>query len=148
MCAWSLAGNLLNKVYAHRGAPIWSVDVTEHSKEIFTGGADGSVYVWSTRGCNNTKLISLPSGDKCNVPKYVSYLSSGTILIFNEKGTLLCYNKEELTPKATLYLEKYSTYCIMQVSPSRSFVALASREGETTIYEGSTNIFSQWKTVD
>lgn len=136
MCTWSLSGNLLNKVYAHHGAPIWSIDTCEDNENIFTGGADGSVYVWPATCCNSPKIISLPSNDAHNIPKYISYLSSGTILIFNEKGTLLCYNKEEVMPRETLYLEKYCSYCIMQVSLCRSFVALASREGYVTIYNG------------
>ncbi|XP_019886764.2 WD repeat-containing protein 6 [Ooceraea biroi] len=136
MCTWSLTGELLNKVHAHRGAPIWSIDITENGEKIFTGGADGSVCAWPTMCCrNNPKIISLSSNDKCNVPKYISYLSSGTILIFNDTGTLLCYDKEATVPKASLHLEKYCAYCIMQVSPCRSFVALASREGEVTIYK-------------
>jgi len=139
MCTWSLTGNLLNKVYVHQvyKASIWSVDVTKHSETIFTGGSDGSVYVWSTHCCNDPKIISLFNNDKCNVPRYISYLNSGTILIFNEKGMLLCYNKHETMPKMSLYLEKYCTYCIMQVSPCRSFVAIASKKGEIAIYEGT-----------
>lgn len=135
MCMWSLSGNLLNKIYAHHGAPIWSIDISKDNEDIFTGGADGSVYVWPSACCNTPKIISLPSNDKRNIPKYISYMNSGAILIFNEKGILLYYNKEETMPKDSLYLEKYCSYCIMQVSPCRSFVAFASREGYVTIYQ-------------
>ncbi|XP_032663397.1 WD repeat-containing protein 6 isoform X2 [Odontomachus brunneus] len=139
MCTWSLSGNLLNKTYAHHGAPIWSIDTSADNKNIFTGGADGAVCVWPSTCYNSPKTISLTSNNTHNIPKYISYLSSGTILIFNEKGTLFCYNKNEATPKDSLYLEKYCSYCIMQVSPCRSFVAFASRDGYVTLYKDIIN---------
>ncbi|XP_014467979.1 PREDICTED: WD repeat-containing protein 6 isoform X2 [Dinoponera quadriceps] len=135
ICTWSLSGNLLNKVYAHHGAPIWSIDTSEDDKNIFTGGADGAVCVWPTACYNSPKIISLASDNTHDIPKYISYLNSGTILIFNEKGTLFCYNKDETTPKDSLYLEKYCNYCIMKVSSCRSFVAFASRDGYVTLYK-------------
>ncbi|XP_011143279.1 WD repeat-containing protein 6 isoform X2 [Harpegnathos saltator] len=140
VCTWSLSGNLLNKVYAHHGAPIWSIDMCKDNKNIFTGGADGAVCVWPSTCCtNNPKIISLPNDNMHNIPKYVSYLNSGTILIFNEKGTLFCYNKNETISKDSLYLDRYCSYCIMQVSPCRFFVAFASRDGYVTLYKEIIN---------
>lgn len=134
MCMWSLSGNLLNKVFAHHGAPIWSIDISENNENIFTGGADGSVYVWPIAYLDSPKLISLSNNNNMhNIPKYIFFLNSGTILIFNEKGTLLCYNKKETI---SLYLKNYCNYCIMQVSPCRCFVAFASKEGQVAIYKG------------
>lgn len=139
MCVWSLSGNLLNKVYAHHGAPIWSIDVSGNNENIFTGGADGSVYVWPVACYNCPKLIaSSDNNNTHSTPKCVSFLSGGTILILDEKGTLLCRNKREST--VSLYLENYRDYCIMQVSPCRTFVAFASRQGHVAIYRGTNTV--------
>lgn len=139
MCTWSLSGHLLNKV--HHGAPIWSIDISKDNKRIFTGGADGSVYMWQTTRHINPKIIFLPSNDTHNNPKCISYLRNGTLLIFDERGTLFCYDKEKiLRTKYSLCSEVHRSYYIMQVSSNRSFVAFASREGYITIYRG-TNIY-------
>ncbi|KAM0729073.1 tRNA (34-2'-O)-methyltransferase regulator WDR6 [Formica fusca] len=133
MCTWSLSGNLLNKV--HHGAPIWSIDISKDNKRIFTGGADGSVYMWQTTRHINPKIISLPSNDTHNNPKCISYLRNGTLLVFDESGMLFCYDKEQiLRTKYSLNSEIHRSYYIMQVSSNRSFVAFASREGYVTIY--------------
>lgn len=137
MCTWSLSGNLLNKV--HHGAPIWSIDISKDNKKIFTGGADGSVYMWQTIRHINPKIISLPSNDTHNNPKCISYLRNGTLLIFNESGMLFCYDKGKMHTKYSLCSETHCNYYIMQISPNRSSVAFASREGYVTIYQG-TNI--------
>lgn len=139
MCTWSLSGNLLNK--AHHGASIWSIDISKDNKKIFTGGADGSVYMWPTARQINPKIISISTNDTHNNPKCISYLKNGTLLIFDENGMLFCYDKEKtLHTKYSLCTEIHRSYYIMQVSSTRSFVAFASREGYVTIYRG-TNIY-------
>lgn len=123
--------------------------IKDDNQEIYTGGDDGSVYVWRQSCTHSTNLRKIMSTcpNSCDVynnnnnnPKYISFLNSGRILVFNEKrATLVCYDKEELiVPNELLYLDKYhsSSYCIMQVSPCRSFVAFASKEGYLTIYKG------------
>lgn len=126
---------MLHKVYGHHGAPIWCIDISNDNRNVLTGGADGSVYAWPVASCNSSE-ISLPYDDMRNIPKHISYLSSGTILLFDEKGTLLYYNRGDKTPSDSLYLEKYRSYCIMQVSPCRSSIAIASIEGYVIIYKG------------
>jgi len=97
------------------------------------GGGDGSVYMQPFENYKSPETIFL-SGDTCNFPKYICYLHDGAILVFTELGTLQYYNKEMMY-KNTIYLTKDSYY-IMQVSPNRSLVALASRKGYVIIYEG------------
>ncbi|KYN30635.1 WD repeat-containing protein 6 [Trachymyrmex septentrionalis] len=131
ICTWSLSGNLLNKAYYK--APIWSIDVSEDNI-VYVGGGDGSVHMQPFEHYKSLETIFLSSGnDTCNFPKYVSYLHDGTILVFTELGTLLHYNKEMML-KNTIYLTK-EHYYIMQVSPNRNFVALASRDGYAIVYE-------------
>lgn len=132
VCTWSLSGNLLNKAYYK--APIWSIDVSEDNLMIYVGGGDGSVYTQSFESYKSLETIFLPGSGTCNFPKYVSYLHDGSILVFSELGTLLHYNKE-MVHKNIIYLGK-DCYYIMQVSPNRRFVALASRDGYVIIYKG------------
>nr|XP_050850545.1 WD repeat-containing protein 6 isoform X1 [Vespula vulgaris] len=138
ICIWSLNGTLLNKLFAHHGAPIWSIDISEDNKTIFTGGADGAVHIWPfiSAPSNNLQIISLFKTD--HVPKYISYLNSGTLLIFHEGGMLTCYNNA-LVLRESLYLERYSTYCIMQISSCRRYISFASRDGYITIYTEINN---------
>lgn len=128
-------GILLNKLFAHHGAPIWSIDISEDNKTIFTGGADGAVHIWPfiSTPRQNLQILSLFKTD--HVPKYVCYLNSGTLLIFHEGGMLTCYNNT-LVLRESLYLERYSTYCIMQISSCRCYISFASRDGYITIYKG------------
>nr|KAF7427407.1 hypothetical protein H0235_007101 [Vespula pensylvanica] len=138
ICIWSLNGTLLNKLFAHHGAPIWSIDISEDNKTIFTGGADGAVHIWPfiSAPSNNLQIISLFKTD--HVPKYISYLNSGTLLIFHEGGMLTCYDNA-LVLRESLYLERYSTYCIMQISSCRRYISFASRDGYITIYTEINN---------
>lgn len=139
MCTWTLSGNLLNRVY-HR-APMWSIDISKDCKRIFTGGADGSVCTWQTRRRIYPNVITLPHKVALSTPKFISCLRNGTLLILNESGMLFVYDKKNMLFSKcflTISLETRSHY-IMQVSPCRSFVAFASRDGYVTIYQG-TNI--------
>ncbi|CAK9796955.1 WD repeat-containing protein 6 [Anthophora plagiata] len=135
MCTWSLDGKLLNKIYAHHGAVIWSIDASDDDKRIFTGGADGAVHAWPFINNYIEKAILLPKRHTYTLPKYVCYLSSGNVLVFNENGVLFIFNRLCNDPQETLYLERYSTYCVMEVSLCRSFVCFASRDGYVTIYK-------------
>lgn len=130
VCTWSLSGNLLNKAYYK--ASIWSIDISEDNTTIYVGGGDGSIYTQPFESYKSPETIFLSSNDTCNFPKYISYLHDGSILVFTELGILLHYNKE-MVHKNTIYLAK-DRYYIMQVSPNRSFIALASREGYLIIY--------------
>ncbi|XP_071571195.1 tRNA (34-2'-O)-methyltransferase regulator WDR6-like isoform X1 [Temnothorax nylanderi] len=133
VCTWSLSGDLLNKTYYK--APIWSIDVSEDYTMVYVGGGDGSVYMQPLENYKSPETISLSSNDTRNFPKYISYLHDGAIVVFTELGTLLHYNKE-MMHKNTIDLTK-DRYYIMQVSPDRKLVALASRDGYIVIYEGS-----------
>ncbi|XP_076618371.1 tRNA (34-2'-O)-methyltransferase regulator WDR6-like isoform X1 [Colletes latitarsis] len=134
MCTWSLDGKLLSKISAHHGAALWSIDVSNDSKNVFTGGADGAVYVWPLVNDYTQSPILLPINHTCNLPKYVSYLNNN-YLVFNENGNLCIINKLHNNPIQLMYLERYSAYCIMEVSLCRSYVCFGSIDGYVTIYK-------------
>ncbi|XP_031827082.1 tRNA (34-2'-O)-methyltransferase regulator WDR6 isoform X2 [Nomia melanderi] len=135
ICMWSLEGELLNKICAHHGAAIWSIDISDDNKYIFTGGADGAVHTWSLVNSYIQRVIMLPKNLSCISPKYVRYLYNSNFSIFNEDGNLFVMNKLHSDPIESLYLEKYSTYCIMEVSLCRSYICFASRDGYVTLYK-------------
>ncbi|XP_072762395.1 tRNA (34-2'-O)-methyltransferase regulator WDR6-like [Anoplolepis gracilipes] len=144
ICTWSLSGALLNKV--HHRAPIWSIDISKDGQRIFTGAADGSVYVWKTIHHANPKFICPPNDEFFN-PKYISYLRNGTILIFDERRILFCYDKGKVMERE--YYKICSNYYIMQVSPNRSFVAFASTTGYVSICQANfDNGFISWITEE
>ncbi|XP_012532224.1 WD repeat-containing protein 6 isoform X2 [Monomorium pharaonis] len=141
VCTWSLSGNLLNKAYYKPS--IWSIDVSEDNMTIYVGGSDGAVYMQPFEHYKNLETIFLPVNDTCNFPKYISYLHDGTIIVFTELGTLLHYNTE-MVKKNTIYLLN-DGYYIMQVSPSRNLVALASKEGYIITYKVYLETLQQYQ---
>ncbi|KAL6261293.1 hypothetical protein P5V15_008815 [Pogonomyrmex californicus] len=145
ICTWSPSGNVLNKAYYR--APIWSIDMSKDNM-IYAGGGDGSVHIQPFGSCKRPETIILP-GNTCDFPRYISYLHDGTILVFTELGTLLHYD-EEMMYKSTIYLTE-NRYYIMQVSPNRCFVALASREGYIMIckeYLGTLRQYEKGKIMN
>lgn len=90
------------------------------------------------------RTVLLPEGQQCALPKYVCHLSSGNLLIFNEDGHLFVFNRFHDNPYIvqSIYLVRYSMYCIMEVSVCRSYVCFASRDGYVTIYKGKTSYLS------
>ncbi|XP_076278928.1 trafficking protein particle complex subunit 31 isoform X2 [Lasioglossum baleicum] len=137
MCIWSLNGKLLHKICAHHGAAIWSIDTSADDKYVFTGGADGAVHIWLLDNNYTQKVFSIPKRFSCTSPKYVCYLNNGNFLVFNEDGNLFVVNKLHNDLIESLYLEKYSSYCVMEVSLCRSFVCFASRDGYVAIYKAT-----------
>ncbi|XP_012154196.1 tRNA (34-2'-O)-methyltransferase regulator WDR6 isoform X6 [Megachile rotundata] len=135
MCTWSLDGKLINKICAHHGAAIWSIDISSDNKSIFTGGADGAVHAWPFPSDYIQPITLVPRQHISILPKYNCYLKSGNFLIFNENGILYIYDRWQSNPKEFLYLERFNTYCIMQVSLCHSYVCFASKDGYIAIYK-------------
>ncbi|XP_015592338.1 WD repeat-containing protein 6 [Cephus cinctus] len=134
ICVWSTDGKLLNKIEAHPGACIWSIDITEDNNTIITGGGDGAIYQWPLEH-NNVEVDIVLKYDKTRIPKHVGFLNSGTILIFIEGRMLLYRNKADDYPRQFINVPKYSSYCVMQLSPSREYVALASKDGFLNLHK-------------
>ncbi|XP_034944143.1 WD repeat-containing protein 6 isoform X2 [Chelonus insularis] len=137
VCIWSMDGNLCDKILAHNGATIWSIEVSNDNCYVFTGGADDGVYSWSL--LSNQMEMSLMSAlelEEKKIPKYVQYLKSGKILIFVENGELFTYNAalKELI-KNHINLSKYKNYCLMQICPNRTKIVFASNDGHLDIFE-------------
>ncbi|KAF7987520.1 hypothetical protein HCN44_003282 [Aphidius gifuensis] len=138
ICIWSLDGKLCNKIIAHGGATIWSIDVSDDRSTIFTGGGDGAVNSWPLNTGDKSELIPYLSYDN-KTPKYVNYLASGNLIVFIDGGKLLTYNSNNLMPNLTINLTRYESYCLMQLSPNRKLIGFASKNGDLTIYQEILN---------
>ncbi|XP_053970887.1 WD repeat-containing protein 6 [Hylaeus volcanicus] len=139
ICNWSLDGKLLNKICAHHGAAIWSIDISDDNKNVYTGGADGAVYTWSLVDNYFQRAVLLPT-NHTSLPKYVSYLNNDKLLVFNEDGNLFIVNRLHSNLIQSLYLERYSTYCVMEVSLCRCYICFASKDGYVTIYKEAESV--------
>lgn len=142
ICIWSLDGQLCNKIIAHGGATIWSIDVSQDETTIFTGGADGAVNSWPFNSGEKSELtpwLSYPN----RTPKFVNYLDSGSPIVFIDGGELLTYDPGNSEVKSQILLTRYESYCIMQLSPSRKLIAFASKSGDLTVYQEINN--NEWK---
>lgn len=140
MCIWALNGQLLDKVEIHNGSEIWSLDVSENNEKIFTGGADGAVNVWSFKSSNLSEKRLVYSSDQNRNPKFVFYTDFRSLLIFMDGGNLIYYCQRAKTIVNSLNLSRFSSHCVMQISPDRRKVALGSKEGYLEIYEGEKKL--------
>ncbi|XP_063987430.1 tRNA (34-2'-O)-methyltransferase regulator WDR6 [Diachasmimorpha longicaudata] len=142
ICVWSLTGVLRTKIMAHGGAPIWSIETSPDQSTILTGGGDGGVNIWRTTSLNPPSLIPLLTYET-KTPKFVSYLNSGALVVFLDGGDLLLYDvpnqrQGSPSPQALMNLPRLKSYCLMQTSPDRKKIALASQDGHLIIYEAKT----------
>ncbi|CAG5103493.1 Similar to Wdr6: WD repeat-containing protein 6 (Mus musculus) [Cotesia congregata] len=129
---WTLEGEVCNKIIAHEGSAVWTLEVSKDKSTIFTGGANGGVNCWPLNKPTPELLPKLSFTDK-QIPKYLSYLHCGTLVIFVDNGQLLTYDRE-LAPKDSIILPRYKSYCLMQVSPNRKLIAFASKDGHVDLF--------------
>ncbi|KAH0550310.1 WD repeat-containing protein 6 [Cotesia glomerata] len=129
---WTLEGEVCNKIIAHEGSAVWTLEVSKDKSTIFTGGANGGVNCWPLNKPTTELLPKLSFTDK-QIPKYLSYLHCGTLVIFVDNGQLLTYDRE-LAPKDSIILPRYKSYCLMQVSPNRKLIAFASKDGYVDLF--------------
>ena len=139
MCLWNLSGDLLHKIEAHQGAPIWCIDMSEDDI-VFTGGADGSVNSWPFTSIKNYILDNIILEDnKDLIPKHVTFGSSSDILIYTnseDNRKILHFSNYNYNLVNSYSLPEYaSTYCIMELSPDKQYIALASIKGDITLYK-------------
>lgn len=137
LCIWTIDGTLIKKIEAHHGAPIWSIDASENGEFVITGGGDGAVHVWPLAENTNSQIECVLMKSLKDVPKHVGFLSSGTVVVITQTGKMITHNNEENSTIRSVDVELYSSYVVMQISPNRKLIALASLSGFLTIYEGA-----------
>ena len=135
ICLWSTSGQFLKKIHAHHGAAIWSVDVSKNGNDMLTGAADGSIYAWPFPFTNEPEDYSLLGNRDEKSPKFACFLASGTILVIKDEGEINCFHPTNYNISGSYNLPKFSSYLLMQVSPDRNRISLASKDGSITIYQ-------------
>ncbi|XP_012270919.1 WD repeat-containing protein 6 isoform X2 [Orussus abietinus] len=135
LCIWRIDGKLLKKIHAHNGAAIWSIVISKRENVIISGGANGAVHAWSFKQSQSCDTCCIPQESVNWLPKYVFFLNKDVTVILTTDGKLLHYSKNSNVLQESIDLQIFSNYCIMQVSPCRMMIALASRYGQVVIYE-------------
>ncbi|XP_057318454.1 WD repeat-containing protein 6 [Microplitis mediator] len=130
---WTLEGKVCNKIIAHEGSAVWTLEISRDKSTIFTGGANGGVNCWPLINDETTALLPKLSFIDKQIPKYLSYLNNGDLIVFLDSGQLLTYDKQ-LCPKDSIILPKYKSYCLMQVSSNRKLIAFASKDGYVDVF--------------
>ncbi|OXU24481.1 hypothetical protein TSAR_014047 [Trichomalopsis sarcophagae] len=138
ICFWNLFGELIHKIEAHQGAPIWCIDISEDDI-VYTGGADGYVNFWPLGSIKSYMENHILLENKDIIPKNVNFIDDGDVFIFincDSSNKILHFCKKQYQLKHTYDVSDYSsTYCIMELSLNRQRIALASIKGEVTLYD-------------
>ncbi|XP_012255908.2 WD repeat-containing protein 6 [Athalia rosae] len=153
ICIWTTKGTLINKIEAHHGAPIWCIDISEDGNTIITGGGDGAVHVWPLRENSSFETKIIPMENVHEVPKHIGILSSSTLVFITQSGKIITHNTELGINVESIDLKLCTSYILMQISPNKKHIALASLNGYLTLYKdengtGSLHRVLEEKIVD
>lgn len=137
ICFWNLCGELIHKIKAHQGVPIWCLDISDENV-IYTGGSDGSVNSWALASIksSNKNFVSI-CDNKENIPKHVIFLDKEDILVLTNSKSLsklLHFHGNDYKSLNYYDLHEDSIYYIMELSPDKKNIALASIQGDILIY--------------
>lgn len=135
ICLWSTKGDFLKKIQAHHGSPIWCLDISLDDERMITGAADGSVYAWPFPFLNETDKICTLDDDRKKTPKFTCHLSSGAVLVIRDDGEMNIFDPITRCLNASFSISNFSSYLVIQLSPDRKRVSLASKDGFISIYE-------------
>lgn len=102
---------------------------------MLTGAADGSIYAWPFPFTHEPEDSSILENRDNKNPKFACCLRSGTILVIKEGGDINCFDPVTHNSSGSHKLPRFSDYLLMQVSPDRSRISLASKDGFITIYQ-------------
>lgn len=99
VCVWDHSGALVASWRAHEGASIWSVAATEGAKgRLITGGADGSVKVWSMSAMVPIRaetLDELPWGGSLGVDECLGPVDGSSEVTVTQQDSNLLLSTED-----------------------------------------------------
>ncbi|XP_035825991.1 WD repeat-containing protein 6 isoform X2 [Aplysia californica] len=139
---WDYDGNIITKFKGHQGRSIWSLAVGEDEKNLFTGGGDGSVRMWSLEQGRDKQMsqtvLTLPSSAaRCHgqedFPRSVTLLNYNMVLVMMNSGSLLCYHISEQQFSELLSGADFHSYSVVSPCPDGRSLAVGSISGKLCV---------------
>lgn len=113
----------------HQGSGVCCFDVDESEGLVVTGGRDGGISVWPLEP---TSVISQSLPPPTDMPRRLSLLSDHRVIIITQLGTLMLSTTTG-TWSTVFSDSRLENYCLLEISPNRQLVALASIQGQIII---------------
>lgn len=119
---WNFQGHILRKIEAHQGGAIWALDYDVETDYLVTGGADCSVNLFKLKQNYNTTVspVTLQGGI---IPKQLSILSSGNMVVLSEEGLLFSYILSKNQWNFVDNLKTLQPYALLNISDCRKQLA-------------------------
>lgn len=113
----------------HQGSGVCCFDVDESEGLVVTGGRDGGISVWPLEP---TSAIPQSLPPPTDMPRRLSLLSDHRVIIITQLGTLMLSTTTG-TWSTVFSDSRLENYCLLEISPNRQLVALASIQGQIII---------------
>jgi hypothetical protein len=116
-----------------------------------TGGADGGISLWplhtdsavpnllTFHGNLFGQDFTSMKGNNQNFPRRIGLTSKDNIVAITDSGCLIyctVLDSEQENWKVVHQDEKLASYCLLEMSPCRQYVALASMDGYILVFKG------------
>ncbi|XP_054270578.1 WD repeat-containing protein 6-like [Macrosteles quadrilineatus] len=128
LCVWAGGGESISRRETHQGAGIWCMHVTDDESLVVTGGADGGVTLWPLDPPSTTTKTLPPPPDTA---RRVALLP-GQVVTVTEEGRLMVYKEDW---RCVLHDPRIASYCLLDVSPSRKRIGLATIKGYVIVLD-------------
>ncbi|PNF20195.1 hypothetical protein B7P43_G16418 [Cryptotermes secundus] len=155
LCVWRTDGSLQKYWKTHQGANVWSVDCSKEKNLIVTGGGDGGISLWPLHtesavpnfltfsGNLFTQDFCSMKGQNGNFPRRIGLTSKDNVVAITDSGCLLyctVVGRGQGNWKLMHQDEKLASYCLLEMSPCRQYVALASMDGHILIFKDCSSV--------
>lgn len=128
LSVWRDGGECELQREIHQGSGVCCFDVDESKGLVVTGGRDGGINLWPLEP---TSVIPQSLPPPTDMPRRLSLLSDYRVLIITQLGTLMLSTTD--TWSTVFSDSRLENYCLLEISPNRQLVALASIQGQIII---------------
>ncbi|XP_049805330.1 WD repeat-containing protein 6 isoform X2 [Schistocerca nitens] len=145
---WGFEGKLLKQWKYHQSSTIWAMDYSTEKKIVVVGGSDGGVIAWpfnmwreeslnhaqlSFHGCLNNSVNHVNHIDGIILRRIV-ILKDNHVVALTKNAALWHYDDcHGAECKFTFDCKRFSNICLLDISPSRALLAIASCDGEILV---------------
>lgn len=117
---WNFNGQVMRKIEAHQGAPVWNFDCDESNNLIISGGGDCGITMFPL----NQNIVKYKI-DMYESPKRVAILKNNDLVTISEKGLLEYYSMNKNKKIEIARHDDLTSYALLEVSPCRYLIGLA-----------------------